>query len=447
MTVRIVNFGMNVRFTPQHFASPRSEADLLRTVAEHGTSSVRCFGSRHAWSPLIPTNGLSLSLENFNQTTLVEVDGQKRIRVGAGCQIKRLIAFLNRHNLTLPTLGLIDEQTLAGATSTGTHGSGHHSLSHLVQAVRVAHFDPASSEWIVRWIRNDESFLPAARCSLGALGVITELELPVRPQYNIQEHIAHYTQLEDVLAAEDTYPQQQFFFIPWRWDFLAQHRKETNLTPSWSAPLYRLFWLLGMDTCLHLLIVALGRLLPWGSSKLAYRMLIRRIIPLGWKVVDRSDRQLTMQHEMFRHIEMELFVPKSKLADMLHVVRNHLERCAAKPTSRRYEQHYPICIRKVLPDDTWLSPASGGTEPWYAVSLISYNRVNARNGFLEFATDLAEHAADTFGARPHWGKICPLDAQRLRKLYPNWEQFLAAMDHYDAKGIFRTAWLNERLRR
>ncbi|MCM2372759.1 D-arabinono-1,4-lactone oxidase [Aporhodopirellula aestuarii] len=226
-----------------------------------------------------------------------------------------------------------------------------------------------------------------------------------------------------MLAKEAEYPLQQFYLVPWRWDYFAQHRKESNRTHSWHARAYRWFWSLGMDTIFHLFVCMLARWLPSRCTKLAYRHLIPRLIPQNWKVVDRSDRQLTMQHERFRHIEVEIFVQRKHLGKAIRSAIELMNLYASKPINKRYVHHYPICIRRVMPDDTLVSPASGGTEPWYTLSFISYARPAERQGLEAFAAEVVQVMASRFDARPHWGKFCPIDAPTVERLYPNWKEF------------------------
>ena len=107
----------------------------------------------------------------------------------------------------------------------------------------------------------------------------------------------------------------------------------------------------------------------------------------------------------------------------------------------QYLHHYPICIRKVLPDDTLISMASG-QEPWYALSFVSYVRPERRGGFISFANVLARTAAQLFGARPHWGKFCPLESNDLQALYPHLERFAAIRRTFDPAQLFGNSWLD-----
>jgi L-gulono-1,4-lactone dehydrogenase len=246
--------------------------------------------------------------------------------------------------------------------------------------------------------------------------------------------------LEEVLAQEEHYPLQQFFLLPWRWDYFAQHRREVDTPISRLALLYRLYWVVGMDVGLHIIVRLLVRLLPTDFTKLFFRRLLTLLVPRPWRVVDRSDRQLTMQHELFRHIEIEIFVRRSQLNAALAYVIEHLEKFAA---DERYVHHYPICVRKVLRDDTLISMTAGWEEPGYALSFISYAKPNERDGFFAMTQELATTLATRIDARPHWGKYNPLSPQELVRLYPEMKAFAALVQEIDPDGVFQNRWLRQ----
>ena len=115
-----------------------------------------------------------------------------------------------------------------------------------------------------------------------------------------------------------------------------------------------------------------------------------------------------------------------------------------------YTHHYPICVRRVLPDDTLLSMSSGtssrASEPYYALSFISYSRPTAREDFLGFARFLSRSMGALFGARPHWGKICPLSRSDADRLYPQIQAFRELARRWDPEGRFQNRWTSELLR-
>ena len=106
----------------------------------------------------------------------------------------------------------------------------------------------------------------------------------------------------------------------------------------------------------------------------------------------------------------------------------------------KYCHHYPICVRRVRPDDTLISMASGEGEDWYALSFISYAKPAQRAGFFQFANFMAKSMARLFAARPHWGKVCPLEATELTELYPRFDRFRAVSTSLDPEGLFHNCW-------
>src|SRR5262245_43024580 len=433
----IRNFGRNVEFTPRQVLTPASEAEVLEILRQNRGRKVRAIGRLHSWSRAIVADDVLLDLRLLDQVRVERRGEEHWATIGGGCQIKRALAELDRQGLTLPALGLISEQTIAGAAATGTHGSGRHSISHYLDEVRIAAYDAAGEPTICTFDAGDE--MRAARCSLGCLGIVVSVAFRCRPQYRIEEHFREYDSLEDVLAAEADYPLTQFYLVPWRWKWMAQHRRESTAPRSWLAPLYRWYWFLWIDVALHLNVLLLARWLRISALvKLFYRWIVPLAIVRPWRVVDRSQDMLLMEHELFRHVEMELFVRRSQLAaatDYLQQVLRYVggeslpvprgEGRGEDTSTTSYVHHYAICIRKVLPDDALISMASGAEEPHYAISLITYARPSDRAGFFACADFLAREMAARFDARPHWGKHCPLDPAELARLYPQLPRFVA----------------------
>jgi FAD/FMN-containing dehydrogenase len=192
---------------PTHGYAPATEAEVLRILARHRGERVRAVGSLHSWSEAVAADGVLLDLGALDGVEVTRSEDRLVAEVGAGCRIKRLLAELNRQGgRTLPSLGLITEQTIAGAISTGTHGSGRNSMSHYVEGVRVARYGDDGSPLIEEINGGDE--LRAARCSLGALGVILAVRIRCRDAYRVEEHFVERAGLSDVLEGEAAYPLQ-----------------------------------------------------------------------------------------------------------------------------------------------------------------------------------------------------------------------------------------------
>ncbi len=456
------NFGRNQVFQPSAAYTPADEREVLQILDRHRGQRIRAIGRLHSWSEAVLGDGVLLDLRRLNDIRLQPDGDQFVATVGAGCQIKRLLKELDRDGATLHSLGLITEQTIAGAISTGTHGSGRHSMSHYVVGVRLARYDASTGRAFIEELSAGEQ-LQAARCSLGSLGIILSVKLRCRAQYNVQEHFTESRRLSNVLDAETPFPLQQFYLIPWRWSYFSQHRREDARPRSRLAKLYRLYWLGVMDYGMHLLLLSLKRVL---RSRRLIRLAFRRIIPAflirNWKVTDRSSSMLVMKHEAFRHIEIELFVPRDQLEAALGFAQEVIKVAGGRESTLsaynqrqieelgmqddlaglhdHYFHHYPICVRRVLPDDTLISMASGAEDDWYALSFISYAGSARRAGFSLFANFMARSMSRLFHARPHWGKVCPLEANELTSLYPKFDAFRTVCNTLDPQGVFQNDW-------
>lgn len=460
------NFGRNVSFIPRETFQPKSEEDVLRILAEHRGSRVRVVGRLHSYSEAACCDDIMLDLRHLNSVQIDQRDNGVWATIGAGCQVKRVLAELERQSgLTMPAVGLITEQAIAGAISTGTHGSGKHSLSHYVAEVRVATYDAATGEPVIRTI-NDGPELRAARCSLGCLGVIVSVSFWVRPQYCVEEHFRRYDTLAEVVAAEESFPLQQFYVIPWRWDYWVQHRREVSAPRSWLALIYQAYFFVVMEFGLHLVVLFLSQFF---RLRCATHFFFRRLLPLtvirGWKVVGKSQDLLVMEHELFRHVEIEVFVKRSKLDDALAFVRELVsyfdgddkafstttrERLEAlgllKPTDiGAYTHCYPICVRRILPDDTLISMASSDDADSYSISFNCYARPSELAGFNRFSKVLTLSMASLFQARLHWGKVFPLDVTLTKTLYPRLPEFNRIASEFDREGRFRNDWISRLL--
>lgn len=464
-TATIWNFGKNVCIEPEFLYRPKSKADVLEVLAKHRQQKIRAIGSLHAWSEAAKTTGVVIELAALKS---IAVDTESStVTVGGGCKVKHLLKELANHKLTLPSVGLIDEQTVAGATATATHGSGKNSLSHYITGIEIAHFDETTGEPKISSIVSGPE-LQAARCSLGLMGVVLSITFRCCPSYNVEEFTAVHSTLESVLAKEVQCPQQQFYLMPWSWTYFGHHRASTDKPRSKLAGLYRAYCFLVIDIGLHIAVSTMAKLLKpaWLT-----RFFFQRILPLtiirNWKVVDQSHAMLTMEHELFRHIEIELFVQRSKLQKATECLVEILEHCAGSDEAAHdvgdrnsdiledqadfqtlrgcYVHRYPICYRRIKDDDALISMAAASdqsTEDWYAISLISYQNPNDRDGFFQFADFTATVFARLFQGRCHWGKYNPLDKSTNEKLYPKFDDFRQIVNRFDREGRFRNQWLD-----
>jgi hypothetical protein len=462
----ITNFGRNFRFQPRELYAPRTEDELLSILEHSRGRKIRVVGRLHSWSRLVVTDEVLIDMRHFDSVRVERRGDTDWAVIGGGCQIKRALAELETQaGLTLPTLGLISEQTLAGSTSTGTHGSGKHSLSHYIEEVRIAVFDSKSGLPVIHTI-NGGPELRAARCALGCLGIVVAIGLRCVLQYTLEETFRRYPTLEEILALEDEYPLQQFYLLPWLWEYFAQHRRVVSRRPDIMSFFYSWYTFLVFDIGLHVAIWGLVKII---GQRFWIHFFLRWIAPVSviqnWRVAGKSQALLVMEHELFRHVEFELFVKREVLVAAMNFVRAVLEYLDGRSDaigqafraqletaglwnllegkSGTYTHHYFLCVRRVLPDETLISMASGQESAYYAISFISYAWPAKRQTFLDLSEFLTHSMAILFNARPHWGKICALTPQEAEQLYPQLEEFRQICRRYDSAGQFRNQWVNQ----
>lgn len=463
----MINFGGNIRFTPRHRYTPRDSKAVLTLLNRHAGGTVRVVGSLHSWSDLVVSEDVVVDLRHFNGVAITShPDGTFSATVGGGCRLKRLLPILDSAGVTLPSLGAVTEQTIAGAIATGTHGSGAASLSHYVEAVQFAAYDPATGRARIVMV-SDGAALRAARCNLGCMGIALAVTLRCVPRYFVAETVVRRASIDAVLRDEEEFALQQFFLLPYCWEYFVFQRRPVagnGGLASRTAPLYRAYNLLNIDIGLHLLIKALiSRLGGPQPIRWFYRHIVPRLIRRDWTVVDRSDRVLTLEHELFQHEELEVFVPARRLRAAVDLVRYITARFAGEdpgPTGQAaadldaiglraevaaqagsYTHHYPIFFRRIMPDDTLISMTSGADEPFYSISFFTYGAPAARDAFYTFAACLARSLTQLYGARLHWGKHFPLSHAEIAPLYPGLAEFRAICRQMDPNGVFHNGYV------
>jgi hypothetical protein len=462
----VQNFGKNVVYKPRHHHTPRTEEEVLAILARHRGGRIRVQGAGHSWSGIVEATDVLVSLSNFSDVTVEDGPAGHVARVGAGATIEKTLAALRKTAFSLPTLGAITRQTIAGATPTATHGTGNASMSSFVRTVRLACYD-AGGNPIIKTIQGGDELL-AARASLGCLGVILELTLELVPRFWVEERMKVHDSIESVLAEEAEWPLQQFLVFPYVWRWYAYQRRRVP-EPDARA-LRRLRWVRAYDVLvvewgLHMLVkTVLGAARLFGVS--AVTAFWKQMLPplmRSMPVCGRSEAIFTLHtrhHHTYRHVEMELFVPKKQLiaaaaflqeaipffAGLTTVVSASLGEELARAglldefhaLRGQYVHHYLIFFRRVLGEETYLAMNEGGER--YSISLFTFEPERRRRTYYAVCGFLARAFARLYSARPHWGKYNPLMAAEIARLYPGLERFREICPAHDPNGVFQNAY-------
>ncbi|GAA5158235.1 MULTISPECIES: D-arabinono-1,4-lactone oxidase [Amycolatopsis] len=410
---------------PQRVHSPRSVAEIAEVVAASAAAGhrVRPRGSGHSFTPIAVAETDAIDLNEWTGIAAVDA-GTHRVTVRSGTTLKRLNAELDRLGLAMTNLGDIDAQTVAGAISTGTHGTGAR-LGGL--ATQVVELELVLADGSVVQCSADErpELFSAARVGLGALGVITTVTLQCEPSFVLHAQEGPEP-LEQVLEGFHTFAEEndhfEFYWFPYGKNALV---KRNNRTAE-RRPLSRLREFVDYEIMENVAFGTLcrtGRLMPrlmpslgrFASAALSSR-----------EYADVSHRVFST-HRGVRFVESEFAVPRESLHHVLAELRALVPRLE-NPVA------FPVEVRVAAADDIWLSTAHGRDSAYIAIH--QFVGMPYREYFAGFAAIVAE-----VGGRPHWGKMHDLDATALQKLYPHFDDFVRVRREVDPAGVFSNPYL------
>jgi FAD/FMN-containing dehydrogenase len=386
------NWSRAIACTPHDVSYARDEAELiaiLHVTAREGRT-LRPLGSGHSSSALCATDGVLLSLSRW--TGIESVDPSRGLAtVRAGTVLHDLGRELYEHGLALHNLGDIDRQTLAGALSTGTHGTGA-TLGNLSSAVAALRLVTTAGEVLeLRAGRSeDRDLLRAARVSVGALGVLSTVTLRVVPAYRLHERIWR-SSLDEALATLDdsvaSHRHFELFYYP-KHDFAECKAIDPTEAPPESVA--------GRD----------GERIGWSHQ----------ILP-------------SVREQKFHEMEYSVSAAVGPMC-----FREIVQRLRA----RHPEVVWPMEYRSVAPDDALLSMAHG--RDTVAISVHQDGRFAHEPVFADL-----EPIAVEAGGRPHWGKWHRLQAEQLARVYPEWERFRGIRRQLDPGGVLLSPYLRRLL--
>jgi len=373
-----------------HFVKSEIDAVALAAATARAGSTIRSVGTAHSHYPLVPTDGTIVDVSGLSGVISIDADA-KRARVRAGTAIHALGLPLLDAGLGLLNQGDIDRQTIAGATATGTHGTGVtlQNFSATVTGLSIATADGD----LVRASEDDKREVwTAARHHLGAFGIVTDLELQLRDAYRVRETGWNAT-LDETLEtlAESVHAHRHFEF----------------------------FWF------------------PTADNAVIKNAVIKATDetddPAEYPIADEGNRcgwshEVLSNSRTWPHSEMEYAVPLEAGPDCLAAIRDLLRREVP-------EMPFPLEYRTLAADDVWLSVAY--ERPTATISLHMDAREDDEPLFRA-----AEAVFADFDGRPHWGKVHYRSGAEMASLHPRWDDWWDVRDTLDPNGVF----LNDALR-
>ncbi len=406
---------------PAEIVHPRSREELSEVIGRASAAGrrVSVAGSGHSFTEAALTDGTLIGIEALSG--VIDADRSSGlVRVGGGTVLAELGEELARLGLAMENLGDIDRQTIAGAISTATHGTGAklRNISSQVEAVELVLADGSVRELSADV---DPELLRAARVALGALGAISAVTLRCVPAFTLRR-LDTRRPLEEVLEGfgerADANDHYEFFTFPYADSALVLERNRTDDPPRPRGRAAAYLNDVVLENWALEAFAATGRRFPASIPRLA-RLAAR--LASGSRTTDRSDRIFANQRRV-RFTEMEYALPREHGPE---AARRVIEWVRAN----RYPVFFPIEMRVTAADDAPLSTAYGRDTAYVAVH--QYRGMWWRPYF-----EAVEAIMDSYGARPHWGKRHFQTAETLAPRYPRWADFQVARERLDPLRTF-----------
>ncbi len=399
----------------------RSIGALQRIVRAHSRDpargALRVAGTGHSPSRLVCASTIvKLAL------TRIDVDVRARsVWAQGGATLADIGRACAVHRLALPVLGAINAQTCAGAVMTATHGTGHPCLSAYLLALELL-----DAQGTLHHIDRTHPWYAAACVSLGALGIVTAVQLQCVPAHRL--HARQYrVKLRELTPQPDAHELYRFWWIPHTDDAIVWHAQHSErevmhrstmvhrLTSSKAFSYHTLEALLAIATAVPSLVVPTNR---------AYNALL---LSQPWESVDESEKLLNYDC-LFRQYVSEWAVPAERCMEALERLRKMID-------ANAYKVHFPVEVRFVKRDELWLSPAYQRDICY--IGIIMYKPYGIKQipmqkeYFLQFEKIMSE-----LDGRPHWAKDFSWTSEDFARSYPRFRDFQALRDKLDPNRIF-----------
>lgn len=421
-----------VRFTPREVLTPSTEDELAHGLAQAAAAgrTVRPIGAGHSFTPLARTEDVLLRLDALNG--LISADpATNEVWLWGGTRLRDVGPLLAPWGLALECMGDIDAQSIAGAISTSTHGTGlgFTGYSGTVTGLRLALPD---GRLVDVDAAHDPELFAAARVGLGVMGVITRVRVRCVPAFTLAltettEPIDHVLRSwPDRLRAAD---HLEFFWFPGT--ARATVRQQTRLAPD--APLRPLSTARRLIDAELLGNGAFGLLGAAASAVPALAPAVREVASramAGADVTDRSHRVFVAPRRV-RFEETEYALPLETFAEVVPAVERAIRRAGVQVT-------FPLEVRATRGDDTWLGTPTGRDTLYVAAHR------SARDDPAELLAAV-EPVLLAHGGRPHWGKRHTCTAEQLAAMYLRFSDHARVRRRIDPDGVLMTPYLRRLL--
>ena len=421
----VSNWARNQRCVPDAVYQPVSTDEVARIVrqAHEAGQRVKVIGAGHSFTATAMTDGVMLRLDKMTKTLNVDREAEQ-VHVQAGATLHDFCRELHNQGLALPNLGDIDVQSIAGAISTATHGTGS-GLGNL--ATNVVAMTLVNGKGEIVEINKGDPRISIAAVGVGALGIVCEVVLQCVPSFRLHayETIEHLDDLlDDIPSFAESADHAEFFWMPGarRCQVKRNQRTTEDIQRPGKVTYFRDKYV--AENLAFGTVCRVGRRWPSLAPRIA-KLVSSSVSERD--LIDDSFRVFASPR-LVRFVEMEYGIPLECLPEAVQRVREVTKHLS-------FPSLFPIEVRVSAADDIALSTGFGRSNGWVAV----HQYVGAPyESYFQQVADIM----DSYGGRPHWGKMHYLNASHLCKRYPRWGEFQELRAVLDPDGIFRNEYVD-----
>jgi alditol oxidase len=416
---KLKNWAGNLEYSTNRLYPAESVEQARQFVKAR--SRLKVLGTRHCFNNIADSKDQFLSLQSLDKE--IALDRQARtVTVEAGIRYGQLCPHLDEEGFALHNLASLPHISIAGACSTGTHGSGV-ANGNLSTAVSELELVLASGDVVKLSRERDGDAFRGAVVGLGALGVITKVTLDVQPRYTMRQYVyenLRLNQLKDHFDAIESSAYSVSLFTDWQKQRINEVWLKSRVEEGKSADAPEEFYgakratknlhpiaELSAENCTE----QMGVPGPWYERLPHFRM---GFTPSAGK-----------------ELQTEYFVPRERAVDAI---------LAVEKLRDQISPHLMISeIRTIAADDLWMSPA------FRRDSVAIHFTWKPEWPQVRALLPVIEKELGAFQPRPHWGKLFTISPAQLHASYEKLPDFVALSRKYDPKGKFRNEFLNRNI--
>ncbi len=419
------NWAHTSESTPESIFYPTSIEDICKLVKEASKQqkTIKVVGAGHSFTSLVQTSEWLVSLDHFSGIETVNEEECYATVLG-GTRLFQIGEALGKLGYAQENLGDVNVQSIAGAISTGTHGTGLAFGNISTQVLEVV-LVTGTGEILTISEKNNPTYFKACLVSLGSLGIIVKVTIKIIPSpvYEYKSQKIAYPQLVQQLE-QLIKSNRHFEFYLFPYSDIVQVKTMNTVEQKAQRMEFHHFKSLVLENYLFFIISETCRILP-KSSRLLSRLSAKGVSTTTKRA---NSYQLFATPRLVRFREMEYSIPLENLNPALEKIRECI-------VTKKHKVHFPIECRTVKADDIWISPSYQRDSAYIAFHMYK------GMPYEEYFRDM-ESIMQQFNGRPHWAKMHTRTTEDLLTLYPKLPDFLAVREELDPNGIFMNDYLN-----